>query len=95
MLYVICYLLIVNIIAFFLTTDRDLASVILIHISYTIINGIFKNRLNDQLYCAILINLFININFALKTLLVSNFLNIHITSAMLDLIRYSDHRSAL
>ena len=71
------------------------AAVILIHIPYTIINGIFKNRLNDQLYCTVLINLFINIKFDLKTLLISNFLNIHIASAMLDLIRYSDHRSAL
>ena len=85
----------INIISVLFSFDCDLSAVIFVHISYSVINGIFQNWLDDQLNRTIFFYLFLYKELCLKTVFVTNFLNIHVTCAMLQLICDSDDGSSL
>ena len=66
--------------------DDDHAAIILIHVTDTIINGIFQDGLNHQLNDAVVFDLFINPEVCFEPLFLSGPLDVHIASAMLQFI---------
>ena len=81
--------------------DADIISVtischmnltLVIHTFDTIIDGIFQKRLNDQLHRAAVFDLVRNLEIYLKTVLVADFLNVHVILCMLHLIFNPDNR---
>ena len=85
----------IDVVAFFLTAHGNHAAVILVHISNTIIDCIFQNRLYDKLDRTIIIDLLVNVKLHLEPLFIAHKLDIHIASAVLQLVRNPDYRSAL
>ena len=75
-----------NVLVFLFSADDDHAAIILIHIANAIIDGIFQDGLDHQLYNALVFNLFLNPEFCFKPLFVPGQLDIHIASAVLQLI---------
>ena len=75
-----------DVLLFLFSTDDNPAVLILIHISNTIINGIFQNGLDHQLYDAVVFDLFLDPEFCFKSFFVPCQLDIHVASAVLQLV---------
>ena len=75
----------------FPSRHRDLPAVF--HAVHTVIDGIFQNRLQDQLHRAAVFDGRINVVFHRKCILIPDLLDIHVASGVLQFIPHRDHRT--
>jgi hypothetical protein len=77
------------------TADSYLAAIVLIHVAHTVVYCIFQDWLHDKFNCTIVIYLFVYDKFCSKSFFISYLLYVHVTRAVLDLVRYPYDSSAL
>ena len=85
----------VDVIALLLAADSYLATIVLIHVAHTVVYCIFQDWLHDKFNCTIVIYLFVYDKFCSKSFFISYLLYVHVTRAVLDLVRYPYDSSAL
>ena len=84
----------VYIIVFLFPGYYNSSIIVFIHMSDSVIDCIFQNRLDDQLYNTVIIKFFIYLKIYLKSFFIAYQLNIHITTAMLKFILDWNNRLA-
>ena len=83
----------INILILAVTPNMDLT--LSVHKFHTIINSILKQRLKHQLYNTPIQNIFLYLKIHFKAVLISDLLDVHVISGMLDFILNLNHSFTL